>query len=212
MIKIILTDDQQIYLDALRMVLKTEDDIEVVAEANDGLQLLELLKINNADAVLLDINMPKMNGIEASTIIRKKYPDIKIVMLTMHKEINMIKKLLDIGVHAYLLKNTSKVEIVRVLKKVIDGGTYYGEEVKDVIIDSFVEMGMNRNIQLTKLEKEILSLICAGNSNRQLVKALGKDINEVFQAKISLFEKVGVDDNTSLVRYAYENNLIEFNL
>jgi len=212
MIKIILTDDQQIYLDALRMVLKTEDNIEVIAEANNGLQLLELLKVNKVDAILLDINMPNMNGIEASTIIRKEYPDIKIVMLTMHKEIGMITKLLGIGVHAYLLKNTSKVEIVRVLNRVIDGGTYYGEEVKDVIIDSFVEMGMNRNIQLTKLEKDILTLICAGNSNRQLVKVLGKDINEVFQSKISLFEKVGVNDNTGLVRYAYENNLIEFNL
>jgi len=212
MIKIILTDDQQIYLDALRMVLKTEDNIQVIAEANNGLQLLELLKVNKADAILLDINMPKMNGIEASTIIRKEYPDIKIVMLTMHKEIDMIKRLLEIGVHAYLLKNTSKSEIVRVLNQVVDGGTYYGEEVKDVIIDSFVEMGMNRNIQLTKLEKDILTLICAGNSNRQLVNALGKDINEVFQSKISLFDKIGVDDNTSLVRYAYENNLIEFNL
>ena len=172
MIKILITDDQQIYVDALRTVLKTEEDLKVIGEANNGVVLLELLKSESPDVILLDINMPEMNGIEASAAIRKEYPEIKIVMLTMHKEIDMIMRLLNIGVHAYLLKNSSKKEIVRVINVVHDGGTYFGEEVKETIVDSFVEQGMNRDIKLTKYEKEILCLICAGNSNRQLVQEL----------------------------------------
>jgi len=211
MIRIILTDDQPIYLDALKMVLKDEENIEIVAVANNGNELMKLLESNKVDALLLDINMPEMNGIEASTIIKEKYPDIKIVMLTMHKEVSIIMQLLKIGVHAYLLKNTSKDEIVMVLNKVVDGGTYYGSEVKDTLIDSFVEQGMDNNIVLNKHEKDILTLICAGNSTRQLVQELKLDVNLVFKNKASLYEKLEVEDDTSLIRYAFENNLIEFN-
>jgi len=211
MIRIILTDDQPLYLDALKMVLKGEENIEIVAVANNGIELMKLLENNKVNALLLDINMPEMNGIEASAIIKEKYPDIKIVMLTMHKEVNIIKQLLKIGVHAYLLKNTSKDEIVMVLNKVVDGGTYYGSEVKEALIDSFVEQGMNNNIVLNQHEKDILTLICAGNSTRQLIQELKLDINMVFQNKSSLYEKLEVEDDTSLIRYAFENNLIEFN-
>jgi len=211
MIRIILTDDQPLYLDALKMVLKGEENIEIVAVANNGIELMKLLENNKVNALLLDINMPEMNGIEASAIIKEKYPDIKIIMLTMHKEVNIIKQLLKIGVHAYLLKNTSKDEIVMVLNKVVDGGTYYGSEVKEALIDSFVEQGMNNNIVLNQHEKDILTLICAGNSTRQLIQELKLDINMVFQNKSSLYEKLEVEDDTSLIRYAFENNLIEFN-
>ncbi len=210
MIKIILTDDQPMYLDALNMVLKDEKNIEVVAKAKNGNELMKLLENNEVDALLLDINMPEMNGIEASSIIRKKYPNIKIVMLTMHKEIDMILNLLKIGVHAYLLKNTSKKEIVMVLNKVVDGGTYYGSEVRETIIDSFVESGMNKDIVLNKYEKDILTYICAGDSTRQLIHDLNLDINIVFKNKASLYDKLEVEDDTSLIRYAFENNLIDF--
>jgi DNA-binding NarL/FixJ family response regulator len=132
-------------------------------------------------------------------------------MLTMHKEVSIIMQLLKIGVHAYLLKNTSKDEIVMVLNKVVDGGTYYGSEVKEALIDSFVEQGMDNNIVLNKHEKDILTLICAGNSTRQLVQELKLDVNLVFKNKASLYEKLEVEDDTSLIRYAFENNLIEFN-
>ena len=193
------------------MVLKGEENIEIVAEANNGKELMKLLENNMVDALLLDVNMPEMNGIEASAIIREKYPDIKIVMLTMHKEVNIIMQLLKIGVHAYLLKNTSKDEIIMVLNKVVDGGTYYGSEVKEALIDNFVEQGMNNNIVLNQHEKDILTLICAGNSTRQLVQELKLDVNLVFSNKASLYEKLKVEDDTSLIRYAFENNLIEFN-
>jgi len=131
-IKVILADDHQIVLEGLEMLLESEDDIQIVGQAANGLEVLDLLKAHDVDVVVLDIEMPEMDGVKSAQIITEQYPSVKILILTMHIEQEFIQELLAVGASGYILKNRGKEELVTAIRKIAIGGRDLGDAVTNL--------------------------------------------------------------------------------
>jgi len=208
-IKIIIAEDHEIFLDVLKNTITRNYDIQVIATAVNGQDLLQKLTVYKPDLILLDIRMPIMDGMEAAIEIKKNYPNIKIIMLTMHSDLSIIKEMMDIGIHGYILKNSNIKEIINSIEKVLEGELYYGTEVKESLIEEVVEKPMTDNIVISRIEKEILSLVCAGNTDEQISQQLELNITTIELYLKKLYIRIKLDNRDDLIRYAYENNLIE---
>lgn len=208
-IRIMIAEDHELYLDALLKIINKNSSIEVVATASNGADLIEKLKTNIVDLVLLDFRMPIMDGMETAEVIKEKYPDVKIVMLTMHNRTSIIKKMIKIGINGYILKNSYINEILNAITKVYNGELYYGEEVKDNLIEDIIENNDSANVSISSIEKRILSLICAGNSDLQISEQLNMDIKIVDLFVSKLYTYSNTNTRQALIRYAFEANLID---
>lgn len=208
-IRIMIAEDHELYLDALLKIINKNSSIEVVATASNGADLIEKLKTNIVDLVLLDFRMPVMDGMETAEVIKEKYPDVKIVMLTMHNRTSIIKKMIKIGINGYILKNSYINEIINAITKVYNGELYYGEEVKDNLIEDIIENNDSANVSISSIEKRILSLICAGNSDLQISEQLNMDIKIVDLFVSKLYTYSNTNTRQALIRYAFEANLID---
>ena len=204
-----IAEDHELYLDALLKIINKNSSIEVVATASNGADLIEKLKTNIVDLVLLDFRMPVMDGMETAEVIKEKYPDVKIVMLTMHNRTSIIKKMIKIGINGYILKNSYINEIINAITKVYNGELYYGEEVKDNLIEDIIENNDSANVSISSIEKRILSLICAGNSDLQISEQLNMDIKIVDLFVSKLYTYSNTNTRQALIRYAFEANLID---
>ena len=209
-INLIIAEDHALYLRALDNIMKSQENINLVTTAINGVDLLEKLEIHSTDLILLDIRMPEMDGIEAAKIIKEKYPKIKIIMLTMHNHASMIKQMLQMGIHGYILKNTDIAEMINAFSIVMDGGTYYGDEVKDSIIEDAVKNTMDNKVVLSTNEKNILNLVCAGNSDKQISKQMKMDIATIVTYINNINAKTSTHNRKALIRFAYENNLTTY--
>jgi len=205
MIKIIIADDHKIVLDGLTSIINTNDEIEIVGKALNGIQVIELLKTNSVDAVVLDIEMPEMDGVETAKIIKENYPQIKILILTMYNEIGFIRKILEAGAHGYILKNKGKEELVTALKSICNGMDYFGEEVSKTLFSSMRNKNVNGEIKLTKKETEVLKLIANGDTTPIISQKLFIANTTVETHRRNLIEKTGVKGTKGLIKFAIEN-------
>ncbi len=209
-INLIIAEDHALYLKALDNIMKSQENINLVTTAINGVDLLEKLEIYSADLILLDIRMPEMDGIEAAKIIKEKYPKIKIIMLTMHNHASMIKQMLQMGIHGYILKNTDIAEMINAFSVVMDGGMYYGDDVKNSLIEDVVENTMDNNVVLSSNEKNILNLVCAGNSDKQISEQMKMDEGTIASYINNINAKTSTHNRKALIRFAYENNLTTY--
>jgi DNA-binding NarL/FixJ family response regulator len=159
MIRIIIGDDHLMFIDGLKLLLSTFDNIEIVGEALNGEQVLELLKNNSADIVLLDINMPVLDGIATTRLIHKHFPGVKVLMLTMYKRKEFIAQLVSAGVSGYILKNTGAQELHDAIRVIHEGGEYFGEEITKEILHGMRRRDHSEEVVFSKREIEILKLI-----------------------------------------------------
>jgi len=163
MIKVIIVDDHQMFIDGIKGLIQSMPNINVVGEANNGIDLIDVLADTKADAILMDMSMPKMNGLEATKHVVKHYPDIKVLMLTMHDSRNHIEKLLKAGASGYVLKNTGIEELQTAIETVVGGETYYSPEVTQRIMEGFQQKRKVESeygeVDITDREKEVLALI-----------------------------------------------------
>ena len=162
--KILIADDHQLVIDGLELMLSTEADLECVAQASTGNALLEIVKSTSVDLILLDINMPELNGVETCRILQRDYPQIKVIALSMLKEASLIKLMLKNGAHGYILKNAGKEELVNAIRKVCNGHNYYSAEVSEIIMASLAGQKIKETPtspfpQLSRREKQVLRLI-----------------------------------------------------
>ena len=210
MIKVLLADDHQIVLDGLSMLLEMEDDIELVAGVLDGDLVLSTLTKNEIDVAILDIEMPIKGGIETAKIIREKYPNTKVLILTMYNREEFITQLIQIGVSGYILKNRGKEELVSAIRKVYNGGEYFGDAVTKVIITGIREKknSFKHSIQLTRREEEVLKLIAQGLSTPQISEKLFIANSTVDTHRRNLIDKLDVPNSKALMKYAIENGLV----
>ncbi len=148
-IKVIIADDHKLFRRGMIAVLDDIEGIDLIDEAENGVALLEKLKDNVPDIILMDIKMPEMDGIEATKQVLSDYPEVKIIMLTMHDDEEFIKHLVDIGVHGYLLKNTDVKEVTETITNVMDKGLYFNKWMTDMLIEGF----LNRKEE-TKVKEE----------------------------------------------------------
>ncbi len=213
MIKILIADDHKVFRDGIISILESEKDMKVVGEVGDGRAVVELLKNIQPDIILMDITMGDSGGIETSKIIKKEYPNIKILALSMHDESTYIVKMLEAGAKGYLLKNAGGKEMIRAIRVVNEGNTYYSGEVSAAIIDHLTKgtkpKERKEGIPLSKRELEVLELIAEEFTNPEIAEKLYISIRTVDTHRRNLIEKLGVKNTAGLVKYAIRNGIIE---
>jgi len=206
-ISVVIADDHIIFRKGLRTILNEIADIKVVAEASNGQELLDVLKDNRADIVLMDIKMPVMDGLEATQKVIKKYPGIKVIALTMHEEIGYFNKMIEAGAMGFLLKKTNKDELEIAINTVMANENYFSQEFI-ANINKHTMSKKTSNISLSEREHEVLELICKGHSNIEIAKLLGISQRTVDAHRGRLFEKTGAKNAPNLVLFAIKNGLI----
>jgi DNA-binding NarL/FixJ family response regulator len=204
---IIIADDHIIFRKGLRIVLNEIPFIKVIAEASNGNELLNIMRKNTSDIILMDINMPGMNGIEATQKIKEKYPDVEVIALTMHEEIGYFNKMIEAGAKGFLLKKTSKEELEAAIKSVFNGDTYFSEEFV-VTAKPNIQINKKIDIDISEREKEVLKLIAKGYSNHEIAEKLFLSKRTVDGHKARLFEKTGAKNSPNLIMFAIKNGLI----
>jgi DNA-binding NarL/FixJ family response regulator len=207
-ISVAIADDHVIFRKGLRTILNEIQDIKVVAEASNGQELLDILKGSQVDIVLMDIKMPLIDGLEATEIISKKYPKIKVIALTMHEEIGYFNKMIEAGATGFLLKKTNKDELELAINTVMDGENYFSHEfIATINKHTFPKKASN--IVLSERELEVLELICKGYSNVEISVFLGISQRTVDAHRARLFEKTGAKNAPNLVMFAVKNGFIK---
>lgn len=208
MIKIIIADDHQIVLDGLVSIIHNDNEVEIIAMALNGTQVIELLQKNEVDIVVLDIEMPLMDGVETTRIIRKDYPNVKILILTMYNEIGFIRRIVEVGAHGYILKNKGKEELVSAIKTIYNGEEYFGEAVTKTMVSSMRVKDISGEIRLTKKEIEVLRLIACGDTTPIISEKLFIAHSTVETHRRNLIEKTGAKNSKGLVKFAVEKGYI----
>ena len=209
--KVIIVDDHTLFRNGLRILLNTLEDYQVVAEAANGKQFIELLEKDVPDLVLLDINMPVMDGIEAATIAQKMYPDIKIITLSMYGEEDYYYKMVNAGVKGFVLKNSDIKEVKTALDVVYEGGSFFSSELLQNLVNSLKSSSRSKEFhaELSEREMEILILICQGLSNQEIGDKLFISKRTVDKHRANILEKSESKNTAQLVVYAIKNKLVE---
>lgn len=209
-INLFIVDDHEIFRNGLKMVLGKLKYVTISDEASNGEEFIRALEHAVPDIVLLDIEMPVMNGIDAAKAALQRYPDLKIIALTMFNEDDYIQSMLDTGVRGFLLKNINKETLDKAIQTVNNGGNYYSEELFDFFtrqLKKEKEPAKNE-ITFTRREKEILQLLCEGLSNKEIADALFVSERTVLGHKTNLLIKTNCKNSLSLMAYAIKNKLV----
>lgn len=209
---IIIVDDHKIFRDGLMLLLENFDYVSVVGQAANGEDFLSLIENVVPDIVLMDINMPKMNGIVATKKALQKYPELKIIALTTFADDAYIEQMISAGVEGYMLKRSDIEDFEKAIKKVAKGGSYFSSEIIKVIARNLYknkEQASKKQIgaNLTSREKQILHLICKGLNNEQIADFIHLSPKTVEKHKSSLFQKTDTFNTVNLVIYAFKNQL-----
>jgi DNA-binding NarL/FixJ family response regulator len=214
-IRILLVDDHKIVRDGIISLLQDESRYDIVGQAENGIEALDKIEQLAPDLVLLDINMPIMDGLECARQITIKYPEVKILTLTMLNEQEHIKNMLAAGAGGYLLKNSGKEELIAAINKVMEGETYFSEEVKNLIMMDMIKKKTasgkisGEPIPLTPRELDVLELIIDEYTNQEIAEKLFISVRTVDAHRRNLLEKTGSRNTAGLVKFAIENNLVK---
>jgi DNA-binding NarL/FixJ family response regulator len=205
-INVAIVDDHQLFRSGLHFILENEPDLEVIIESSNGKQFLNSLKEIKPDVVLMDINMPEMDGVEASRLAIEKYPDLNILVLSMYSDIEYYNTMIDIGVKGFILKDIENKELAVAIRKVYNGGNYFSQELLLRLIKNKPE---GEAIDLTNREKEVLELICQGFSNQEVSEKLFISQRTVERHRSSLLFKTNSKNSISLVVFSIKNHLVK---
>ena len=212
-IKVLLVDDHQIIRDGIRCLLSYAEGIEVVGECSDGLEAISCAVSEKPDVILMDINMPKINGIDATKTIITDNPDSKILVLTVHDELAYISKMLHAGALGYVLKTTNKAELITAIKSVSKGEKYFSTEVTETMLSRFIDSHKSdsdaEEKELTIREIEVLVLISTELTNAEIGEKLFISTRTVDAHRRSLLSKLGARNTAGLVAYAIKNKFLE---
>ncbi|MEQ9468913.1 MAG: response regulator transcription factor [Ekhidna sp.] len=204
--KIFLTDDHAILLGGLIKILSAEDDLEVVGSAGSVRETLDLLTQKNVDLLITDYNLPDDDGLTLVRRVKQKYPDIKIIVLSMHDEAHLIKEILKEGINGYILKKDSHEELVSAVRAVKNDKVYLSSDVNTMLMKGL--NGTEEQKLLTDREREILKLIAKEFTNKQMAEELFISERTVETHRKNIFRKTGTNNLVGLIKFAYANNLI----
>jgi DNA-binding NarL/FixJ family response regulator len=204
--RVIIADDHTLFRQGLKLILEDIVTIEVIADVSNGSELIEVTRELKPDLVIMDINMPEVNGIEASRILLQDYPDLKILVVSMYGDEQYYNSVIENGVKGFILKNAENIELRAAVNAILNGKTYFSQELL---------LGLIRNrktsdqITITPRESEILELICQGLSSAEIATKLFLSERTVENHRASLLDKTGCRNSLSLVLYAFKNNLVQ---
>ena len=210
-VKIMIADDHSMIREGLKNLLELDGDIQVIAEAVDGEDCLEKLQLVKPDVLLLDINMPKKNGLEVLKSLKSRRSKLKVLVLTVHNETEYLMKAVDIGVNGYVLKDSESAELKKAIFTVADGETYIQPSLIPALNAKMIETNKDAEKikSLTKRELDVLKLLAVGMFNKEVGKRLEISERTVKNHVSNIFKKLGVTDRTQAAVFAIRNNIFQ---
>ena len=212
-IKIAIADDYKIFREGLKVSLGQDDKMQVIFEAENGEELITTMETKKPDIIIMDLKMPIMDGMEATQFIRKKYSDVKVLVVSMYEDDKFIIHLMEIGANGYLLKNAEPEEIRKAIYAVSENGYYFNDLVnkallKKLVLKNNLKPSFNENVELTERELEVLKLICEEKTAPEIAKKIFLSPRSVEGIRQRLIEKVGVRNTAGLVMFAIKNGIV----
>jgi len=210
-IRILLADDHKITRQGLRALLDNQEDMEVVAEAEEGRAAVRLVREQLPDVVIMDVSMPDLNGMEAARRIVGRFPDVKIIALSMHSDSLFVTEMLKSGVSGYLLKDCAFEELARAIRAVVAGKAYLSPSISGIVVDDYVhrlsKADFSSSEPLTDREREVLQLIAEGESTKQIALKLHVSVKTVETHRRQIMNKLDIHTVAELTKYAIRKGL-----
>lgn len=214
--RIVLVDDHPIVRDGVRSLLEGNDDYILAGEATDGKELLENLPVMKPDLVIMDISLPRMSGIEVTKILSEQYPDIKVLILSMHTGEDFIFNAIKAGAKGYLPKNTTRKELIDAINSLIAGEIYFNESISNTILKSYIRKAQQQDQNdedsagvLSPRESEILKMVAEGLTNQEISDKLFISIRTVESHKNHIMQKLKLRTTVDLVKFAIRKGIVE---
>ncbi len=208
MIKVVIVDDHKLFRQGLGVMLAAKEDIDVVDKYESAVQLLKFLPHLEVDLILMDIDMPEMDGISALAEVYKLKPDVKTAILSMHLNSKKIQEAVAAKTNGYLLKTSSDEEVAEAIREIIKGNDYFAKEAQAELIESYRKQDDPGYVELTPREKDILKLVCQELNSQEIAKKLFISVHTAETHRRNLLSKTGCKNSVGLVKFAMENNLI----
>ncbi|MDQ6699609.1 MAG: response regulator transcription factor [Acidobacteriota bacterium] len=214
MTRILLADDHGIVRQGLRAVLAREPSLEVIGESSDGREAVRLAEALQPNIVIMDISMPQLNGLEAAKQIVKASPRTHIIILSMHSDETYLIRALQAGVKGYLLKESAEEDLIRAVRMVAQGKTFFSPAVTNALLADYMRDMQQRNLRdsydlLTEREREVLQLLAEGKSNKEAASVLDVSTNTVETHRTNLMQKLGLHNTAEIVLYAVRKKIIQ---
>ena len=210
MIRVVIADDHGIVRSGLRMLIDRQRDMEVVAEAGDGVAALEQTQAQRPHVAVLDVSMPRMTGLQAAREIRSHVPDTRVLLLSMHDDERYFLEGLEAGAAGYVLKRAADTDLIGAVRTVAGGRTFLSDDAQRTLMDTWLENGSPApDDPLTPRELEVVKLIAEAFNNRQIARTLNVSEKTVESHRANVLSKLGMRDRVELVRYAIRRGLVE---
>ncbi|MEA2330509.1 MAG: hypothetical protein QOH58_647 [Thermoleophilaceae bacterium] len=210
MIRVLIADDHGIVRSGLRLLIERQNDMEVVAEVDDGVAALESTQSHRPDVAVLDVSMPRMTGIQAARAIRSHVPETRVLLLSMHDDERYFMEGLDSGAAGYVLKRAADTDLIGAVRTVAGGRTFLSGDTQRALMHEWLEGGRSEpDDPLTPRELEVVKLIAEAYTNRQIAETMKVSEKTVESHRANVLSKLGMRDRVELVRYAIRRGLIE---
>ena len=210
-IKIIIAEDHALYRDGLKTMLSSHHDFEIIAEAVDGSELIKLFEFHKPDIVLMDINMPVLNGIEATKFIATHFTDTKVVAITMNDEKSSIMDMMDAGANGYVLKSEDKEEIIKAINTVMNGDDYYSKNVENSIINLIHSKkstdNYKKSVYFNEKELQLINYLCEEFNSDEIAKTMFLSKKTIYGLRLKIKNELNVRNSIGIVKYAIKNGL-----
>ena len=213
-IKVAIADDYKIFREGLKVSLGQDENMHFLLEADNGEDLLKAIESKQPDVIIMDLKMPIMDGMEATQLVRKKYPAVKVLVVSMYEDDKFIIHLMEIGANGYLLKNAEPEEIRKAIYAVHENGYYFNDLVnkallKKLVLKNNIKPSFNENVDLSERELEVLKLICEEKTAAEIAKQIFLSPRSVEGIRQRLIEKIGVRNTAGIVMFAVKNGLAD---
>jgi DNA-binding NarL/FixJ family response regulator len=211
--RVLLVDDHTVVRQGLRKILESDDEIEIVGEAGDGRSAVDMAQKMRPHVVVMDVALPELNGIEATRQITKKVDGAKVLVLTMHSDDVYVRQSLKAGARGYLLKDSEDLDLIKAVKAIGNGGSFFSPSVSKVLLAGYLGDGQGREVEdnlalLTDREREVLQLIAEGKTNKEVANLLSVSINTVETHRKHVMEKLDLHNTAELVRFAVRKKIV----
>lgn len=212
-IKVFIADDHKILRESLIILLSRDENIEVIGEAADGQEAFNKIYSLRPDVAVLDISLPGLNGLDLAAKMQQEIPEVKVVILTMHKSEDFVARALFAGVKGYVLKENALEELIQSIRKVYEGGMFLSNTITELVVDSYMkesQAGVHDAAKtMSTREREILQLLAEGYNNKDVSEKLNLSIKTVETHRANIMRKMGFKNITELVLYAVRNHMVQ---